>query len=300
MIKHLCICLATLGLLAGCSNSDDQSSGREPDSDACDVLGLKIINGSSCSSNRSAVVRLIYVGNTGNGFACSGTLIAANKVLTAAHCVYSDLENLTRVPADGLRISSDSEGTTLARSTSISAHPKFEAILEQLGKRSPFKSEASEFADLLLSTGFPDVAVVTLDRNLNLPTLPVYVSHLPDSGSIISIFGFGLTVPGGSSGSARLVSGEMDIERSGRDNFTAIFDGSGSNTCQGDSGGPALISPQDDVNVTEVAVTGITSLGFGSNDSSSCTQGEISVFTATAGTDVSTFILSLAPNARFL
>jgi secreted trypsin-like serine protease len=65
-----------------------------PPSSACDALGqaagasIGIVNGAACTADRSAVVLLNVRDSGGSGLgSCSGTIIAPDAILTAAHCL---------------------------------------------------------------------------------------------------------------------------------------------------------------------------------------------------------------------
>jgi hypothetical protein len=73
---------ATLALVAACSSAPPQPDG------AIGRTSEAIINGQNSDKTQNSVVLIMYP--TGGGvFGCTGTLLAANLVLTARHCVSS-------------------------------------------------------------------------------------------------------------------------------------------------------------------------------------------------------------------
>jgi len=82
----------------------------------------------------------------------------------------------------------------------------------------------------------------------------------------------------------------MLIESTGPKNILTRFT-TGSNTCIGDSGGPLILQNDDG----SYAVVG-TVLGGSKED---CSKGDLSSFTATAGSGIPNFIRQFAPEASF-
>ena len=72
--------------------------------DVCAAIGsapaFAIISGESCGVSGSSVVQVILRDvNDGGGGLCTGTVIAQNAVLTAAHCVIAGVEAVSVVAA---------------------------------------------------------------------------------------------------------------------------------------------------------------------------------------------------------
>ena len=159
---------------------------------------------------------------------CTGTVIAAHTILTAAHC-------LEGTDPTGLRVffgDSVAAGGTLAEITGGAADPGF---------------DPGTFAH--------DVALLTIREAA--PAAPVPLDpRTPDGtwvGATFRVVGFGLTAAG---------AGDAGDRRAGTAQVTAVgaldFDAapSPSQPCNGDSGGPALF---DDTGTTYV--TGVVSHG---------------------------------------
>ena len=239
--------------LASCTSSDGT-----PDSNACDVLGLKarIANGTECSNNNSPVVQVTVLPVEGGVGRCSGTLLTSRHVLTAAHCFNFK---------EGVASASVLVGSADFPASAITLHPavNFETI--------PIQN---------------DVAIMTLAIPTSTPGLPIILSRGIVPGDTISIFGFGTDED---EVSDVLRSGEMRLTGVNAQFFSANFeDDRGSEVCPGDSGGPAIITTNNGSNIT--GVVGVTSFG-----NRGCGQDGLSAFMNLQGNSVLTFITNTVP-----
>ncbi|MER7443530.1 trypsin-like serine protease [Micromonospora avicenniae] len=180
---------------------------------------------------------------------CTGSIIAPNKVLTAAHCT-ADGPGTTRVIAGNDRIL-DENGNILntsgyvAEVASTWTHPNWN-IAQQY---------ADPYAPIL-----DDVSVLTLKQDLPSDYTPVSLSAQGDqtpytAGTAATIAGYGATYDGEENSDSRLRKATVNMRSNTDCNLVPelyypdrmICAGSGSpgapssDTCPGDSGGPLLV-----------------------------------------------------------
>jgi secreted trypsin-like serine protease len=218
--------LAALLAVTACGGGSDEDPDTLPSAAAlCGSIGLspKVLNGADCGQpERSPVILLNVFGAGGGAGLCSGTLIAPNKILTAAHCLPAGTRSVLagRWTADGR--------VTGVRASSWAVHPNF-------------RRGASAFEN--------DVAVVVLSASLPNPTMGILVSEAPASGQPVFIAGWG--APG-----FELAVGYARLTKVNEASVGYTYTGILSNTCNGDSGGPAYRAVGG-----RQAVVGITSSG---------------------------------------
>ncbi len=171
----------------------------------------------------------VYLADQQDREFCGGTIAGANKVVTAAHCVAGESPEAVRA-VSGREDTSTNEGT-VAGVTNIWLHPGFEG---------PYRGK--------------DVAVLTLDRELPQPPLPLATgeddaSYAP--GNRATIYGWGAT---GESNHASTTLREADIGILDDRECSAAYGEryspgamlcagktvGGVDACQGDSGGPLV------------------------------------------------------------
>lgn len=223
----------------------------------CSLLDPRIINGKPCSATSSPVVMYQIVSSAGTGF-CSGTMISADYLLTAAHCLMDRPTSVT-VLAGKKKIAADR----------YAIHPKFR--------------------QLSLTTLGYDAALIHLSKKTTLPVIPLAVSPALGAGGVISIFGYGLDQNGTA---GHLLAGTMRLSAVSSYLLTARYLGTGSNTCQGDSGGPALYSFQDKAGMPRTGIVGLTSTG----SVPSCGPGDTSSFTNVRTKAIVDFIRKYVPS----
>ncbi|MET9627581.1 serine protease [Lentzea sp. NPDC006480] len=207
-------------------------------------VGVQIVGGTRAST--STYPWVVYLA-TSSGFQyCGGTLVAPNKVVTAAHCTEGDSASAVRVVAG--RDDKNSTAGTTARVTKIWIHPSY--------------TDATR--------GY-DVSVLTLDRNLSQTPIKFATSAdsaLYTAGTSSTILGWGTTSSGGSASryllkaTVPLTSNSSCASSYGSDFIAtamvcAGYAQGGTDTCQGDSGGPLVAGGK---------LIGITSWGEGCAD----------------------------------
>jgi secreted trypsin-like serine protease len=257
--------IAATALLVSCGSD----GGGSESIDQCGALGLsattataKIANGTDCSDlNKSPVVIVIKNLADGSAGICSGTMISANKVLTAAHCL-EDAVNIDVI----LGVSASKQAYITSNSWQI--HPNF-----------------ARSSNGILSN---DVGVINVPVPLPLPTVPVLSSSAPQVGQKAVIFGYGST--GTADDYGQLRSGVMKIAAVDAGRIFANYEGGTSNVCSGDSGGPLLLQIGN-----QLTIGGTTSYG----DSRTCSVGEQSVFMNLQSPSIQSFLRSAAPDAKF-
>jgi secreted trypsin-like serine protease len=268
----LLIGLLTVSSLTSCGGSNNNKNEAIPTNNACNDIGLlpriispRIIAGTECKESSSPIVKIFISSSS----LCSGTLISKRHVLTAAHCAVDTTTKITFSPSSFLVQDSTGLRPPIV-ANNITVHPEF-------------------FIDRENQIINNDVAIVELQSELNMPTLPLLLSKQLEQGEIISIFGYGISE---NQEIGVLKSGEMKVAKVNGDRFSSNFNDVGSNTCFGDSGGPALSNAVNG----EIGIVGLTSSGI--NDK--CTSEDTSFFTAIAGSTIAQFILNIVPNAKII
>lgn len=199
-----------------------------------------VVGGSRASISQYPWV--VYLATTSGFQYCGGTLVAPNKVVTAAHCTYGDSPSAVRVVAG--REDKQSSAGVVAGVTKIWVHPNY-------------------------ATGWGyDVSVLTLDRNLPYATLPLASSSesaLYNPGTSATVLGWGNTREGGSASRYLLkatvpVVSDSSCAAAYGSEFVASrevcagYTQGGVDACQGDSGGPLVAGGK---------LIGVVSWGYG-------------------------------------
>ncbi|MCC6621796.1 MAG: trypsin-like serine protease [Deltaproteobacteria bacterium] len=150
----------------------------------------------------------------GDGWFCTGTVVAPRVVLTAAHCL-SDL----RGPEDASFFlgpdSNDLGDGRVIPLAELHVHPDY------------------------AQTDNADIAVAILAEDAGVEPIAVNLEPLGQDlvGEVLTFVGYGYSIQDVEGGDKR----KVDIAVSGVSEFFIDYETAGKNTCQGDSGGPALL-----------------------------------------------------------
>lgn len=200
--------LSAVAAMWGCMGSPDATDGDEFDS--ADTNGSAIIGGTPATGFPEAVL-VNMVSNTGAGFACSGSLIAPQVVLTAGHCVNGIKSWTVTLPFAGKQTASSTSGKVF-----------------------DYKVD-SETVDPTKH----DVGLVFLSKALSLTTFPSLAAAPVANGT--KIVNIGRIDDGVFSNAQLFVSPALSVSDAKNSGFP--FDYIGSEIIQsGDSGGPDIVA----------------------------------------------------------
>ena len=176
---------------------------------------------------------------------CSGTLIARDLLLTAAHCIV-DLKNTERKIT---KITAKISGHQKIAATAWLADPHYKSVIDEIG-----------IERALVDVGVNDLALVRLEKSVPRDALIAEIpnAEISQSRSLsLTLAGFGRTNfddpdSGGILHIAQ-IKGTMITVRHDIDHHIAIQDGK-QQPCRGDSGGPLF-----QINGNHLILVGVTS-----------------------------------------
>ncbi|MCB0123935.1 MAG: serine protease, partial [Caldilineaceae bacterium] len=192
------------------------------------------------------------------GYLCGGTLVAANWVVTAAHCVYDDAGNLFSPSAVTVKLG---EYDRTVSETSEQIHAVSQVIAHE---------QYDEW------TNNNDIALLQLTApaqlNDSVKTIGLLATEMESTlaapGYDAVVTGWGTTVEGGSA-ATRLMEVSVPIVSNTQCNraygtitenmICAGYEDGGKDSCQGDSGGPLVVPDQSG----GWRLAGVVSFGYG-------------------------------------
>jgi hypothetical protein len=206
----------------------------------------KVVHGTEVTAQGSGIVQIV-IDTAFDESICSGTLIAPNAVVTAAHCF---------------------EGASL----SIQVYPNNDEFLGGVtASRVKFFPGADRNPETPLIKN--DLALIFLSENLQGPYIPLLRSVRLTKGAQFSVYGYGLTE---SNSYGKLKKGTMKFSKITPMYLFAKYERLGAgNPCYGDSGGPVIVRSKDKKGHTVSGIVGIVSAGSGT----ACEKGELNSFT---------------------
>jgi len=255
-IKSLTLCAA----LAACTPSEEVAwQDLAPTTPDLSVLHQqRIVGGAPFTGSPETALIVAFDANSEVAGLCSSTLVAANVLMTAAHCLDNPaIVNVAAYFGTDATVETDPGFELTAAAASFAIHPEWNPDDPGAGN---------------------DIAVIELAQAVPLAPKRVRTSPLTaaDKGLPVELVGWGITLGGNTDfGIKRRVVAPLD-------DFDAKLVALGSataNTCQGDSGGPAFLGDR---------VIGETSFGdAGSVETGIYTRVDAFLgFLADAGVDV--------------
>lgn len=247
---------SSLLVLNGCGVSDDGEweLGR---------VESEIAGGSVDEEERWNSVVFVRTPMSTGAQLCSGTLVAPNLVLSALHCVASLRDDNFSCNPDGTVTQNKPGAGELGPAVSPD-------IIEIRTGTYAGAKDPEAFGKTLITTKSGnicqnDLALIVLDRDLNLPLSPLRLTKAMRVGEPLTLAGYGMTEGVGGLITRRFID-NIRVQEIGADSAGSTSSGApprtfmvGPGACKGDSGGPAFAYEDG-----SAAVAGVNSIVVGS------------------------------------
>lgn len=222
-----------------------------PSTSACGALGqpvsasTSIVNGAECSTANSSIVLLNIKDLAGaQAGSCTGTVIAARAVLTAAHCLQGAIGSINVFLGTGAQ----------QVTSTFAAHPSWREST---------------------STAY-DVGVLLMPADIGRTPVPLLLGRDAHVGETAVLTGWGKDASGVTS---TLRAGSATITAVSALTLQTTFTTTASSVCQGDSGGPMLVQENGMWSVAGVISANSTlACSFGDNFYANLRHPDISAF----------------------
>lgn len=234
--------MASVGMV-GCANPKDNASSIATASEQ-KLNSTGIIGGTDAVGSEDFAKVTVLLVDAVQGAVCSGTLLATDTLLTAAHCVQSQPAALKVVfLADLDALTAENKAQVVRDVTALEASPTY--ALHQ---------------DEEFNNG--DIAIVHFVGGLASGYTTALMAALPKpvkTGDKVLLAGYGNSVGGSEqSGAGKLRSVETSIKNASYSKSEILVEQSlGKGACHGDSGGPLFIRNR----AGALVVAGVTSRG---------------------------------------
>ena len=193
-------------------------------------------------------------------FICTGTLVTANLVVTAAHCLGNETAQMAVI--FGTSVNKDAPMLPVVAQA---GHPRYDRIDAMLSL--PPAERPKKLLEELKREGRGDIALIRFAGKIPTGFAPAGIARdltFVKDGSIVTLAGFGRSNvskdPKVDNGSGTLRRVDMPLAAVSFNKGEVLIDRvKGKSACMGDSGGPALVQKADGTYV----VFGVTSAGLG-------------------------------------